>query len=255
MYRFKFTLLALFLTVFTYGQNISLLKNFNPKAKALKHSLNKTRDSLFLVCEQNIIKVDIFNEDYEKIVNVDDSEIKISLKDLPVGKFEVEVKLDDKIILMHLIRFTDHKTTSNNYSLAQQHTNKNQKGMMLDENLNAVKTLPNSSVENLLSGRKRKNSTKKKKFYWVIRQTNNKLGSHKSMKLVDKASADRMIRKNQLEINSASGKYNELIVWEVYNTSQFVRKQRLNPDFVYTASTEIFNNIPYYEKQNNLKQP
>ena len=101
----KICILAiLFSTVVVCGQNTTLLKNNHPKAKELKHHLNTTKDSLLLACEKTIIQVDIFNEDYENILIVEDSSAQISLNEVPAGEFFVEVKLADKIIVMNLIK-------------------------------------------------------------------------------------------------------------------------------------------------------
>jgi ribosomal protein L28 len=252
MYK-KLILFVLLFSIFNgFGQNFILLKNYNPKVKELKHSLNATKDSLVLECEQPILQVEIFNEDFERLIKVEASNTKIPLKDIPVGEFSVEVKLVDKIILMDLIgrRRADQSTVS---------VNKNEivieKGMMLDENLNAVKISSNKSVAHLLSRRHTKRNTEKKKFYWTVHKTNNKHGSSKTMKLMDQESVDKMIEKNKIELNSASGKSNELTVWEVYNTTKFMKNQTSNPDFIYSSSSNLFNSEPYYAKENTLQNP
>jgi hypothetical protein len=66
------------------------------------------------------------------------------------------------------------------------------------------------------------------------------------MKLVDQESVNRMITKNKIEHKGTSGKSNELIVWEVYNTSKFMEHQVSNPKFVYSLNSEYFNTTPYY---------
>ena len=90
MFKKICTLLILFSSVIISGQNITLLKNTNPKVKELKHNLNASRDSLIMECEKTIYKVEIFNEDYEKIIIVEDFKSKIPLLDLPAGEFIVE---------------------------------------------------------------------------------------------------------------------------------------------------------------------
>jgi hypothetical protein len=233
-----------------YGQNITLLKNFNPKAKELKHSLNPTGDSLVLGCEKTILKIDIFNEDYEKTVVVEGYNAKISLTDLPAGKFVVEAKIVDKIILINIIKhdYLNEPTNADISDIAEG------KGMMLDEGLNIIKSSPNTSIEYILTGAKRQKSlNKNQKFYWVITKVNNESGSSKTMKLVNQESADRMILKNKLENQSASGKLNELKVWEVYNTTKFMSQQVLNPDFIYSLESDFFNTTPYYSTQNNIE--
>ncbi|BAO74923.1 hypothetical protein [Winogradskyella sp. PG-2] len=246
-----YTLLILCSTVFGYGQHITLLKNYNPKAQELKHSLNHSRDSLLMECESTILKIEIFNEDYEKTTIVDAPEIKISLIDLPAGKFVIEAKLVDKSIIMDLIKYDfEYKKSTQSKEVAEG------KGMMLDENLKLIKSTPKRSIESLLTRGKRKKITdRKQKYYWVINEVNNDLGARKTMKLVNQESADKMIKRNRLENNSVVGKLNELTVWEVYNTQQFMKRQISNPDFVYSSSSDFFNVDPYYSKETSIQNP
>ena len=255
MYKKALTLFVLFLTLAVNSQNIVLLKNFNPKARELKHSLNTTKDSLLLKCEKKIIKVEIFNDDYDRAFVVEGSETKIPLTDIPFGKFEVEATLGDKIILMHIVRYKDIDRLSNSSISDEKEDGIIEKGMMLDENLNAIKSSPKNSIEHILSKGRRKKQIRNKKFFWAVYHINNKLGSSKTMKLVDKETADKMIRKNKLELNSVSGKLNELTIWEVYNTTKFMKHQSSNPGFINSSSSDLFNSIPYYAKENSFKKP
>lgn len=243
------TLLILFSTIINYGQNFTLIKNKHPKAKELIHHLNSTRDSLMLECEAKILKVDIFNEDYEKVVTVEDFKIQISLKDVPVGKFVIEAKLIDKIIVMDLIR----QNTICKASLTKNETAEG-KGMMLDESLNVISKSPNKSIEFILTGVKaKKQITKKQRFYWVLTKVNNESGSSKTMRLLNKVYVDRLILKHKQELNSVSGKLNKLTVWEVYNTTKFMEHQMLNPDFFYSLHSDLFNTTPYYATENTVQ--
>lgn len=247
------TLLVLFITVISYGQNLTLIKNTHPKAKDLKHSLNFAKDSLLLGCETKILKVDIFNEDYEKTVIVEAFKTQISLKDIPVGKFVIETRLVDKIIVIDLIKYQDNNI-SNSEKLLDISDIIEGKGMMLDENLNIVSKLPSKSIEFILTGVKtKKHKNKKHKLYWTLTKINNESSSSKTMKLVNKESTDRMILKHKQELNSVSGKLNELTVWEVYNTTKFMEHQLLNPDFFYSLDSDLFNTTPYYETENNVQ--
>ena len=75
------------------------------------------------------------------------------------------------------------------------------------------------------------------------------------MKLMDQASVDKMIKKNKIERNSVSGKLNELTVWEVYNTTQFMKNQTINPNYIYSHKSDLFNSEPYYSDTVSLQQP
>jgi len=247
------TLLILFLTIITNGQNVTLLKNFNPKAAELIHNLNNSNDSLVIQSKKTIIKVDIFNEDYEKMIEINDNEAQISLDEIPIGKFVVEVKLEDKIIVMDIIKYEqmdNSNLTQNNEETAEG------KGMMLDEKLNLIKSAPKNSIEFLLTREKsNKKRNKKQTFFWTLTKVNNESGSSKTMRLVMKESVEKMILRNKLENNSTSGKLNELIIWEVYDTTKFMENQVSNPDFVYSSTSDVFNTSPYYSTENNIQNP
>ena len=287
MYKTLIKLLIFFLTVTLNGQTTVLLKNFNPKAKELKHQLNKSRDSLILSCEQPILKVDIFNEDFEMIVTVEGSNTKIPLHNLPIGEFVVEAKLEDKIILMEIVRYEIDtsseqasiqqneklyesgtmldenmkpiKSSSNNriekrYEIdtsseqasIQQNEKLYESGTMLDENMKPIKSSSNNRIENMLSPGKVKKSKNTKKFFWVVLIKNDKTGSSQTMKLVDESLVTKLIKRNKLEVNNAKDKINELRVWEVYDTSKFMRAQLADPNYFTSSSSELFNVIPYY---------
>lgn len=241
------TLLILFSTLFNYGQNFTLIKNTNPKAKELKHVLNQTKDSLLLASETKILHVEIFNEDFEEIVLIDGYKAQISLEHIPEGKFVVEVKLADKNIIMGLMRYDIDLYEENSELLDNNHTVAEGKGMMLDESLNVIKTVPNKSIVFILTGSNAKKQTKKNpKFYWVVAKVNNESGSCKTMKLMEEDAVRRVILKHKQELNSVSGKLNELTVWEVYNTTEFMEHQMTNPNFFYSLTSDLFNTTPYY---------
>ncbi|WP_179354427.1 hypothetical protein [Winogradskyella vidalii] len=249
------TLLVLLSAINTYGQDIFLLKNTNPKAKELLHRLNSTKDSLILESKTKIIQVDIFNEDYDKIITVDGYNAQISLGDIPEGKLVIEAKLADKVIVMGLLRLTRDNGVANTATASQNIEVIEGNGMMLDESLNVIKRKPHNSIAFLLTGAKSKtesSDSEKLKFFWVVIKVNNEIGSSKTMRLVNEKTVERMILKHKQELNSASGKLNELTVWEVYNTSKFMERQVLNPDFFYSLSSDLFNTTPYYSTHNNV---
>ncbi|EPR72687.1 hypothetical protein ADIWIN_2300 [Winogradskyella psychrotolerans RS-3] len=248
------TLLVLLLTSISFGQNIILLQNTNPKAKELKHSLNSTKDSLMLGCDSKILKVEIFNENYEQLIIVEANNTKISLKDIPNGNFIIETRIDEKIIVMDLIKHDDYNDTSNSGLYHNMEQIIEGKGMMLDEELKVIKSSPNKSIEFILTGGKAKNhSAKNQKYFWTETQIINESGSSKTMRLADQKSVDKMIHRHKLEINSDSGKLNKLTVWEVYNKGEFMENQVSNPEFVYSSSTDLYNHIPYYSTTNNIQ--
>ncbi|EDP72275.1 hypothetical protein FBALC1_14277 [Flavobacteriales bacterium ALC-1] len=246
------TLLILFSTLIINGQNAILLKNFNPKAQDLEHTLNATKDSLILGYEKSILNVEIFNEDYEKKITVEDTETQISLSDLPAGKFVVHAKLEDKIIVMGILKRERINDADNSNMLLDKGDIAEGKGMMLDESLNLIKNSPKQSIEFILTrGKPHKQATKKRKFYWISFKINNESGSVRTMRLADQKSVDKLISRNKKEHASPSGKINELIVWEVYNTSKFMELQMSNPEFIKSITSEFFNVTPYYKSVNS----
>lgn len=245
-----FTLLLLCYSLLNFGQNATLLKNYNPKVKDLKHLLNPTKDSLILECETTILKVDFHNEDFEKVSIVESNSTKIALNDIPEGKFVVEVKLVDKIVVMHIIIHQDFNDAFTSAAVSNQKEIVEGRGMMLDEGLNVITSSPKMSLEYILNRGSVKTRTQKiQTLYWTVIRVNNESGSNKTMRLVDKKAADRMILRNKLEHQSALGKRNELTVWEVYNTSKFMEHQLENPNFMYAVRSDYFNTTPYFTSQ------
>lgn len=248
------TLLILFSTAISFGQDIILQKNTHPRTKELKHNLNRTRDSLIMSCESSIFKVDIFNEDYEKVVIVEDSEVSIPLTDLPAGRFVVEAQLSDKIVVMHLIR-RDYMQNATNANLAlgeqglAKATNRGLEGSQTAE-----RKPSHHSLEFLLSGRRSKQVRhKNQKSYWTLAIVNTGNNSSKTMRLTDRKTADKMISRHQLESKSFNARFNELIIWEVYDTSKFMEHQYANPDYINSSASEFFNVSPYYTSEHNFE--
>lgn len=236
------TIFLLTVTLISSSQNISLLKNYNPKVKELNHELNQRKDSLNLKCDSKIIKVDIFNEDFDETFTVNDFKTSISLLNIPEGKFVVEVQLADKIVEMHVIKYnSDSKPSYSNSNILEG------QGMMLDEQLNVIKSPPKRSIEYLLTKTKASdNKSRKKKFYWILLEVNTGNNSNKSMKLVDEYAAKKMIKRNKLVSKSNFSKSNKLYVWEIYDTTKFIKNQTANPDYINSSSSEFFNVDPYY---------
>tara|TARA_R110002033_G_scaffold20962_2_gene52487 strand:- start:1853 stop:2827 length:975 start_codon:yes stop_codon:yes gene_type:complete len=102
--KILYTTVFLLLASLVYGQKSTLYQNVNVRAKELKHNLNKTGDSLILKCERTIYEVVIFNDDFERVVRVRETEAIIPIADVPVGRFIVEALLSDKLIVITLLR-------------------------------------------------------------------------------------------------------------------------------------------------------
>lgn len=83
-------------------------------------------------------------------------------------------------------------------------------------------------------------------YYWVVSEINTGSGSNKSMSLERKDVVNRLISKNKLEQKTKIAKYNKLTIYEVYNTSKFMRKQLRTPTYFKSSMSNVFNVIPYY---------
>ena len=227
-------ILFLFLTSLIYGQNSTLLQNTNFRAKALKHFLNKTGDSLILESKETIYKVAIFNTDFERTFAVGSKKTTIPLTDIPVGRFVTEVKVNDKLIIITLLR---HKPYTK-VGYASTNTSNNEKAVV-----------DGATLLNNYPGKEKKIIIPKKpvRFYWIVRLINKGHSSSKVMRIGDKEVVDKMIVQNKIDLKSKAGKHNELIIWEVYDTSAFMRFKRLNPDYANVEEADSFNTEPFYK--------
>lgn len=232
----NFCILAFTLfSVCIYGQKTTFQKNANNRAKGLEQILNKKGDSLTLRSEKTISQVDIFNDDYMKSIDVNGNETKIDLSTLPLGKFVVQARLDRKRIVMYLERHEFFKEKT-------------------ELNVSEESTIASTIIEEKSLESPKKTTTKPEKkpvSYWVVYESNSGSGSYKSMSLERKEVVSEMISKNKLELNTEIGKNNKLIVYEVYNTSKFMRKQLRNPKYFNTSKSKFFNVDPYYVSPNH----
>jgi hypothetical protein len=216
-------------TYLVYGQQITFYKNINPKASRLLQSLNKTEDSLFLESKhQQIVQVDIFNHEFSERIDIKSNVSKIDLSKLPLGNFVIQAKVDKKWIVMYLEK-KDHGNLS---SSNQEQQNINYKGVAFKGKTNIIE--------------KNKNAL----YYWVVTESNSNFGSNKSMRLEKKESIDKLISKNKLELKSNVGKDNILLIYAIYNKSEFMTKQLRNREYYKSAETsKFFGKEPYYASE------
>lgn len=240
------TILLLFLTPFIHGQKSTLLKNINYRANELHHSLNKTGDTLVLKGERTIDKVEIFNNDFQKAYIVNSLNTKIPLADIPVGRFVTEVKVNDKLIIITLLRHesfedevktTETETTKQNNGFGQSNSQNNTEG----------KTFSEFETREKLS----KTTIKPVRFYWIEKYINKGHSSSKKMRIGDKEVVDKMIAQHKIDLKSKAGKRNKLTIWEVYDTSKFMRLKRQNPNFATVKEADCFNTEPFYKSEGN----
>lgn len=245
-------LLVLFSITISYGQDIVLLKNTHPKAKELIHNLSATKDSLILSSKNTILKVEIFNEDFEKTVIVEDIESRIPLNDLPPGSFVLEVQMSDKLFVMNLFRndFLDDDSNLSHGDNEMAHATP--MGSSSDNNMNRGPS--HQSLEFLLSGRKSKHSNpKNQKLYWTLSKVNSGSTSSKIMSFANQKTVDRMIARHKLETKTINARFNELVIWEVYDQAQFLKQQSTNQDYINSSASKFFNVTPYFTSEKNFE--
>ena len=214
-------LILILTTLFAYGQQLLFQKNVNPSASELVHNLNKEGDSLVLVSKTNpILQVDIFNTDFSEYFNVHSNNTKIDLKTLPIGDYIVQAIVGKKLIVMYLEK---RKNVKISISFKEEKTIASE-----DESIKI------GEKENIL-------------YYWVVSESNSNFGSTKTMKLEYKENVDKLISKNKLELKSEIGKNNKLLVYAIYNKSQFMTKQLRNSKYYKLVyDSKVFNVEPFY---------
>ena len=268
MYNLKPILLFLFISTIAYGQKSTLVNNVNFRAKELKHYLNKTEDSLVLKGDRTIYKVNLFNKDYDKTIQVNKRKVKIPLYDLDIGRYVIETVLLNKRIIIVLFRneplikqyvtevAPDIEDTSDvledEKDIAT--TEDNSVDEEIEKEFTKKKTKFNSENINDLLNYKRpiiKKTFKKKKKkesyynYWVYYKINSGHYSKTIRKMATKDDVDRLISRNQLDVKTLKGQSNILKIWEVYNSSMFLKEKKLDKNFINTKSP-YFNEKLYY---------
>ena len=217
------SLILLISSFLMQGQQITFQKNINFQARELEQSLNKNRDSLYLESDKIIYQVDIFNDNYSKSISVNDNKSVIDLDTLPAGKFIIQARLKRKWIVMYLVKNEATKISEKSIIVAEASKDQNSDN--------------NTSVKKL---------TKKRTGFWVVHESITGSGSTKSMGFKNKEEVSRLIAKNKAELNTAIAMNNKLVVYEVYNTSQFMRNQFKNPSYFKSSESKAFNVVPYY---------
>jgi len=232
------------MTMVTYAQKSTLIKNINPRAKELNHSLNTVGDTLILISKRTINKVDIFNKNFEKTFSVKNDTAKIALNSIPVGRFVTEVKFYDKLIVITLLRHEVIDTPVKTEVKNSKKDNMNEKTLISHQQAKGKVLISETKKQ-----KAKPQPTKTVGLYWVVNTINQGISSRKIMRIADKETVANMIKKNKIDLKTKSGKLNNLTVWEVYDTSEFMRLKRQNPDYADAKDADCFNTIPYYKSQ------
>ena len=193
-----------------------------------------------LESEVNIYKVNIYNDSFEKTFLVEDKKTQIPLAGIPNGRYVTEVKLKDRLIIITLLR---HKTTtvSENPIVETnlEQDSSNNELILTNEAEGKTLTITDTKETNNQSDRD-------VKFYWIVKHINKGHSSSKKMRIGDRQIVDRMIAQHKIDLKTKAGKRNELTVWEVYDTAEFMRFKRKNPDYANSDHADCFNTVPFY---------
>ncbi|WP_407557787.1 hypothetical protein [Winogradskyella sp. 4-2091] len=213
-----YLLIFMLVTIFTYGQEINFQKNESYIARKHKliQKLNVSGHSLILESERKKIKqVDILNEDYLESIIIDSTKGRINLKKLAIGNYVIQARIGRNWIVMYI-----EKTTG------------------IYKSLNIKAELKEKSSE--------KELFEEDKMYWVVYESNSQFSSQKTMGLKYVDEIQEMISKVKLELKTEDGKYNKLIVYEVYNKPMFMRRQLRNKKYYKSRKSKFFNTKPLY---------
>ena len=272
------TIVFFLLTSFIYGQKSTLFQNINFRADELKHYLNTSEDRIILRCERDIFEVVIYNDDFERVINVEGSEVQIPISDVPVGRYVVEVALSDKLIVITLVRHEPleaAKTKPLSINANPVTTRISPKKDVIDSVMAAESIVreinksntqmagkgDSSETEVLKSGNQRSNPNnstlldspkelvkKPIKAYWIHYQSNNGTRSEKVQRLGDQQLVDRLIKKIEIDMKTETGRLNKLSIWEVYDPPAFITHKRFHKKNYTEIPSESFNIKPYYQK-------
>ncbi|NRD19668.1 hypothetical protein HNV08_06380 [Winogradskyella eckloniae] len=231
----------LFLTMglFSYGQEIIFQKNENPTARDLLQlqKLNSHGDSLILESKTlKIHQIDILNENYFETIKIDSVKARIGLSHVPIGNYVVQAKVTRHWIVMYIEKT---KTISADIDFME---------IIANAKRNKVtKTAIHLNDEHLVSKEKIiENQTEEKTMYWVVYESNTHLSSTKTMSLKYPEEIDDLISKIRIETKSKVGRHNKLLVYEVYNTSEFMRRQLRDITYYKSTKSKLFNVVPVY---------
>ncbi|WP_425077695.1 hypothetical protein [Psychroserpens sp. S379A] len=247
MPKTAYILAAMLFSIFSYGQQITFHKNVNYRANSLQQDLNKETHMLLLESSiDSISKVEIFNDNYSENIAVNSNQTKIDLKTLPYGNFVIQAKVENQWIIMYL-----EKTEA--IELTNSDKKQKQKTSEVVASQQKLKTI-NNKQQIFIPKVNTIDKPKKPMYYWVVYESNSGFGSSKTMRLEYKDAVNRLISKNKRELKSNVGKDNTLIIYEVYNKSEFMNKQFRNPTYYKTVEASKFlNTKPLYASSNEIE--
>ena len=233
MPKITYILAALLLCVpISYGQDITFHENVNYRANVLDQRLDDDNNTLFLESKEHVIaQVDIFNDTFSETIDVNSNSTSIDLNELPAGNFVIQAKVDKKFIIMYLEK--TGSTTLASGDIAEKHHDSSP-----PEVLNSIKNIEKSDAI----------------YYWVVYESNSNFGSSSKMSLEYKDALFKLISKHKLELKSNVAKANKLVIYEVFNKSEFMDQQFRNPKFYKTeGASKFLNSKPLYVSSDDIE--
>ncbi len=235
-------IIFLITSLFSYGQKIFFQKNINSTAQNILEvqKLNISGDSLILESNQlKIIEVDILNDDYLQTIRVDSLEAKIGLNHLPYGNYVIQTKVKNHNIVMYLEKIKDLDSDISYVDI------------QLKEKMRHISKLPIEVDGKYFSFYRNtlENQIEEKKMYWVVSETNSSFSSTKTMGLKYPEEIIDLIVKVKLEERTEVGKNNKLLIFEVYDTAEFMSRQLRNRKYYEKGNSTFFNVIPFYSSE------
>ena len=228
MFRNYYTLALTLFTIFVHSQHITFQPNVNYKANELEQILDHKMNQLVLQSkDKQIQSVVIFNDDFSESIYVNSNKTNIDLNLLPIGSFIIKAKIDTKWIVMSLEKKSLIRTASFDYSKSE---------------VKEYESIVNDNVEDA--------AKKTTLYYWVVSESNSNFGSTKIMRLEYKEDIDKLIAKITLELKSDIGKKNKLVIYEVFDKSEFMTNQLRNSEYYKSETSTIFNVEPVYAYNN-----
>ena len=136
-----------------------------------------------------------------------------------------------------------------NKNLASTHT----KAAIVDIESTVIELKKPVSKEHLASNQNllQNSAHKSVEAYWVVYQTNNRHSSGREMRFGDEKLVNKLISHINLDKRTVAGKDNELIVWEIYDVSAFLKYKMQNPH-EFNEEADSFNIVPYYNSGRDL---
>ena len=193
---------------------------------------------MILGAERKIHSVAIFNSNFERRFLINNNSALIPLTEIPMGRYTTEVKLNDKLIIITLLRNEPLVMTSE----------------FIESTLYQSETFESVKGINEAAGKNLDEQTKKKEVagYWIECKIQNGNSSRFIRRAGDINIALAMIEQNKLDIQTRLGKFNELTIWEIYDKKEFMKFKRLNPNYADATSSDAFNVDPYFNTIRDL---